>query len=533
MRLALFASFILLPRSASGFAIFAIGGGGGCGGGETDGGRRRVGLANDDVVVPSRVPSQSSHRALGSTARDDDDDDHGTTTLTSTSTASIDDIDRTTTIPPPSSSSTIPLLPPHTLAGRVERALLSRFPPHTASTDDDGGGIGRVLSSWRYLDAGYDHREYVGDQQPSPPDASENDRKVSRCYQHAPSYVPGLRARAWWDVPRDLGGDGKWVDSLSKSYGAIRDEFTNVISGGGGDVNNPWAKALTSDAESYGVSFPPLLFVIFASSWVCFLASSHVVHPLFGRAKNDPIYYIYIYRYIENTRQEGWRTLVLLNRGQWDDDNARLFPVTSRAIRDSGVPVVEAFFASMEPHSVIKPHSDFTNFVLTCHLPLVVPENGSGKCRLTVGDETRQWLQGQVSLFDTSIYHDAINESDSVRYILMMRVWHPDLSLVERDALQFVYDCLEVPDLLSRDENVAAEANRLAISMREFPLALKGGGGGGGGFGGGGSGGGRRRRTGGSGGGGGDSARNINDGGGSLTTGKAKMKGGGGKGFGQ
>ena len=163
---------------------------------------------------------------------------------------------------------------------------------------------------------------------------------------------------------------------------------------------------------------------------------------------------------------------MLLNRGQWDDDNARLFPVTSRAIRDSGVPVVEAFFASMEPHSVIKPHSDFTNFVLTCHLPLVVPENGSGKCRLTVGDETRQWLQGQVSLFDTSIYHDAINESDSVRYILMMRVWHPDLSLVERDALQFVYDCLEVPDLLSRDENVAAEA-KTKLWKPELPAEVQ------------------------------------------------------------
>ncbi|KAL3807970.1 hypothetical protein ACHAXA_010772 [Cyclostephanos tholiformis] len=435
-------------------------------------------------IVPSPAPQSSRHRgsqsnALGSIARGDYDDGRTKSTTTkSTSTASIDDINRTTTTPPPqysidsvsSSTSNVPLLPSHTLAGRVERALLSRF---------SNGGIERVLASWRYLDAGYDHREYVGDRQDPP--VSEGDRRVSRCYQHAPSYVPGLRAKTWWDVndPHGvLGGTsgGKWAKSLSGSYDAIRDEFVEValnsdalVRGGGG--NNVWAGALTSDAESYG---------------------------------------------------EGWKTLVLLNRGQWDDANARLFPVTSRAIRTSGVPAVEAFFASMEPRSRIKPHSDFTNFVLTCHLPLIVPENGNNKCRLTVGDETRQWIEGRLALFDTSIYHDACNDSDSIRYILMMRVWHPDLSEMEREALQFVYDCLEVPELLSEDANIAAGAARRVASLREFPLgrdSLRNRDGGG-------FGGGRRRRAGRGGGG----STGDNDGGG-FSTSKSRRKKGGGKGL--
>jgi len=137
----------------------------------------------------------------------------------------------------------------------------------------------------------------------------------------------------------------------------------------------------------------------------------------------------------------------------------------------------------MKPRTSIKPHSDFTNFVLTSHLPLVIPENGSNKCRLSVGDETRQWLEGKIILFDTSIYHDAINDSDEMRYILMLRIWHPDLTIEERQALQFIYDCLEIPELLSEDPGTVLLAEQQAKSLREFPLRGSSTVGGGGGFG--------------------------------------------------
>ncbi|KAL3785045.1 hypothetical protein ACHAWO_006820 [Cyclotella atomus] len=317
------------------------------------------------------------------------------------------DIDRSVSILPETKP-----LSSRTFAGQVEQALLQRFSPDK---------IRRVLESWRLLDMDYEHKAFVGDQQiPAITDADS-----SRCYQHAPSYVPGLKAVAWWDNPTKT---YSWAKSLSKSYKDIKDEFLSVMSSPDKlqEGNNIWAGALTTDAASYG---------------------------------------------------EGWKTLVLLNRGQWDESNAKLFPVTSRAIYESGVPAAEAFFASMKPHSDIKPHSDFTNFVLTSHLPLVIPENGNNQCRLSVGDETRQWIEGELMMFDTSIYHDAINESDEMRYILMLRVWHPDLTIDEKNALQFIYDCLEVPDLLSEDPQVVLAAEQHANMMREFPLKKETGGG--------------------------------------------------------
>ena len=179
-----------------------------------------------------------------------------TTTATTTLTTSTDDgIDRTTTIPPLAIASSP--LPPSTFAGQVERALLSEFPPPSK--------IERVLASWRYLDAGYEHREYVGDAR-VPPVPGGAMPTTSRCYQHAPSYVPGLRARTWWDDHlgdrRAAAAGGGWAGALADSYAAIRDEFEKVVFAGGGDDlrrggNNVWAGALTSDAESYGVSIVP------------------------------------------------------------------------------------------------------------------------------------------------------------------------------------------------------------------------------------------------------------------------------------
>ena len=130
----------------------------------------------------------------------------------------------------------------------------------------------------------------------------------------------------------------------------------------------------------------------------------------------------------------------------------------------------------MKPHSEIKLHSDFTNFVLTSHLALVIPQNGENKCRLTIGDEVRQWKNGEVMVFDTSLMHDAINETDETRYILMFRIWHPDLTEVEREALQFIYDCLSVPELLDENEAVRLHAEQQMQVLKQFPLLKTGGG---------------------------------------------------------
>jgi hypothetical protein len=158
-----------------------------------------------------------------------------------------------------------------------------------------------------------------------------------------------------------------------------------------------------------------------------------------------------------------------MDRGRWDPVNANLFPKTAKAVHDSGVPSTEVFFASMNRPSAIKKHTDFTNFVLTSHLALDIQYSGENMCRISIGNKTREWIDGSVKVLATSLMHDAVNESDETQYILMLRLWHPDLTPAKREALQFTYDCLEVPGLVgSSTPKEKFVAERTVESMRAF-----------------------------------------------------------------
>ena len=65
------------------------------------------------------------------------------------------------------------------------------------------------------------------------------------------------------------------------------------------------------------------------------------------------------------------------------------------------------------------------------HLPLIVPEG----CGFRVGGETRKWREGEAWVFDDTIEHEAWNDSDLPRTILICDVWSPGLSINERELI--------------------------------------------------------------------------------------------------
>merc|ERR1712187_868650 len=99
----------------------------------------------------------------------------------------------------------------------------------------------------------------------------------------------------------------------------------------------------------------------------------------------------------------------------------------------------EVFFARMTAHTVIAPHSDNLNYIITSHLAL---ELEAGSCFITVGNEERQWKEGDMFVFDTSYIHSCRNDSDRDRYVLILRFWHPDLTLEERRAIHMSHAIL-------------------------------------------------------------------------------------------
>lgn len=87
-----------------------------------------------------------------------------------------------------------------------------------------------------------------------------------------------------------------------------------------------------------------------------------------------------------------------------------------------------AFFSMLRPHTRIPPHTGVTNTRAIVHLPLIVPPG----CGFRVGGETREWVEGRPFAFDDTIEHEAWNDSDQTRAILIFDVWNPHLSREEQ-----------------------------------------------------------------------------------------------------
>ena len=91
-----------------------------------------------------------------------------------------------------------------------------------------------------------------------------------------------------------------------------------------------------------------------------------------------------------------------------------------------------AMFSVLAPRTRIPPHHGESNARLVAHLPLVVPD----RCLFRVGFDNRRWVEGEVLVFDDTIEHEAVNDSDRLRVVLIFDVWNPLLSVEERVIVQ-------------------------------------------------------------------------------------------------
>jgi len=129
-----------------------------------------------------------------------------------------------------------------------------------------------------------------------------------------------------------------------------------------------------------------------------------------------------------------WGALYLWNYGSLDKQNAASAPSAIAALQKAPLPEISgqapmALFSRLKPHTTIPPHNGMLNTRLICHLPIIVPENCGA---LRVGNEQREWEEGKTLIFDDSIEHEAWNNSDEDRVVLLFEIWRPELSIEER-----------------------------------------------------------------------------------------------------
>ncbi len=98
-----------------------------------------------------------------------------------------------------------------------------------------------------------------------------------------------------------------------------------------------------------------------------------------------------------------------------------------------------AMFSVLRANTRIPPHTGVANVRLVVHLPLVVPPG----CGFRVGNETREWKVGEAWVFDDTIEHEAWNDSDEDRVVLIFDIWNPRLSASERSMIAEVMSAMD------------------------------------------------------------------------------------------
>jgi aspartate beta-hydroxylase len=111
-----------------------------------------------------------------------------------------------------------------------------------------------------------------------------------------------------------------------------------------------------------------------------------------------------------------------------------------------------AYFSVLKPRTRLPAHTGTTNTRSIVHLPLIIPEG----CGFRVGSQLRAWQKGKAWVFDDTIDHEAWNDSDQVRIVLIFDIWNPLLTAAERDLVRDFtvsigrYYGADAPDLRSR-----------------------------------------------------------------------------------
>ncbi len=194
-------------------------------------------------------------------------------------------------------------------------------------------------------------------------------------------HYPGLAPIEFFDR-----AEFPWLDPIEAATDAIREEFLAVLE--------------AEEGFTPYITYPP-----------------DVPHAQFAELNNSP----------------RWSAFHLYKLGKLIEENAAKCPVTMAALEGAPQPdqprrTPAAMFSLLKPKTRIPPHNGVTNVRLVTHLPLIIPDH----CGFRVGNDTRQWVPGRAWVFDDTIEHEAWNDSDLLRVVLIFDIWHPHLTPPER-----------------------------------------------------------------------------------------------------
>ncbi|CAH2102722.1 unnamed protein product [Euphydryas editha] len=129
-----------------------------------------------------------------------------------------------------------------------------------------------------------------------------------------------------------------------------------------------------------------------------------------------------------------WSQLDLFVQGREVAGRCARAPATCAAVRAEPAARCrrgQVKFSAMRAGTHVRAHVGPTNCRLRLHLAL---SNTQGTY-IRVHDEIRQWQVGKTFIFDDSFEHEVWHNGTGTRLVLIVDVWHPDLTAAERRQL--------------------------------------------------------------------------------------------------
>lgn len=162
-------------------------------------------------------------------------------------------------------------------------------------------------------------------------------------------------------------------------------------------------------------------------------------------------------------REISWKTFEFVFFGIKQPSHIKKCPKTFEII--SKVPeLVTAQFSVLLPHTHVNPHKGYSTMVLRSHLPLIIPNEE--KCAIKIENDTHHWKEGELVIFDDSLMHEAWNNSDKIRAVLMFDFAKPG-GYTSEEVCRWKIENADDPFLL----NIAPKEQWIEwLDKGEFPL---------------------------------------------------------------
>ena len=150
--------------------------------------------------------------------------------------------------------------------------------------------------------------------------------------------------------------------------------------------------------------------------------------------------------YVKSDKNKAWKVFSFIFFNMKFPHHAKLCPKTAEIIYS--IPqILSCDYSYLKPKTHVLPHKGYSKMVLRGHLPLIVPNEEL--CAIKIENETRHWKEGELLIFDDSYTHEAWNNANSHRVVLMFDIPNPLWGYNAYEISKYKIEHMDDPFLLN------------------------------------------------------------------------------------